>query len=323
MTARILATFGLTCDLTGALFLAWSLFVNKQKAVELGLSRWSGGTLEENLKLPAVQDRLVQSNRAVWGCIFLVLGAFLQIAAVWSVFNKSNLIYKNTEGARTQAFGALPITTGKKGVTPTVTAVTVSGTTKAAAKAAVFKGGTVVASSSIPATISVSVLSSNSGVTVFAAFFGAVVAFIALCWNIMTALRDKGRLKVEATVGFHLEDTKRTPIISIYMTNIGRRPLYVEKVHGRLSEGIDSKAPYFFMRTHNLPKILNEGEPHVEWLPFKPDEWRKIADIYVSTSAGDKYGLSRKVRLQLLQDIKETLAKVAAGQEWLEVEKKG
>ena len=194
----------------------------------------------------------------------------------------------------------------------------------AAVKAVALRGVTVVASASIPATISVSVLSSsNSGLTVFAAFFGAIVAFTALCWNIVTVIRDKGRLKVEATVGFHFEDPKRPPLISIYMTNIGRRPLYVEKVHGRLRRGVDPKNKNFFLRTHHLPKILNEGEPHVELLPFKPDEWRKIADIYVSTSAGDKYGLSRKVRRRLLYDIGETISKVAAGEEWLKVEKKG
>ncbi len=38
---------------------------------------------EENLRLPAVRDRLKQSDAALWGGLFFIGGAVLQVVANW------------------------------------------------------------------------------------------------------------------------------------------------------------------------------------------------------------------------------------------------
>jgi hypothetical protein len=74
---------GLGFDIVGAAVLSLGLVLSKAKAIELGVWRLSGDTDEENLRLPAVQDRLRQSRNAEIGLAFLVLGFGLQIVAAW------------------------------------------------------------------------------------------------------------------------------------------------------------------------------------------------------------------------------------------------
>ncbi len=74
---------GLSLDIAGAIILVAGLFISEEDAVKLGVSRISGDTLDENLQLPAVQDRLKQSRRAVLGLVFLVLGFLFQALGSW------------------------------------------------------------------------------------------------------------------------------------------------------------------------------------------------------------------------------------------------
>jgi hypothetical protein len=69
---------GLVADIVGAAVLATGLFISKERAIELGVSRVAGDTDDENLRLPAVKDRLNQSGRAVIGLSVLALGFALQ-----------------------------------------------------------------------------------------------------------------------------------------------------------------------------------------------------------------------------------------------------
>lgn len=79
MSPNCWSIIGLVLDLIGASFLASGLFVSKKRAVELSASRYCGGTDDEKLKHPQVQDRLKQSRNAKRGIVFLVLGFVLQI----------------------------------------------------------------------------------------------------------------------------------------------------------------------------------------------------------------------------------------------------
>lgn len=69
---------GLVADIVGATVLATGLFISNERAIELGVSRMAGDADAENLKLPAVRDRLNQSRRAVIGLSLLALGFGLQ-----------------------------------------------------------------------------------------------------------------------------------------------------------------------------------------------------------------------------------------------------
>ncbi len=73
-----LTVTGLAADIVGAWILAAGLFISEEEAVELGVTRFAGETDEENLRLPAVKDRLRQSTRAKRGLVLLVLGFLLQ-----------------------------------------------------------------------------------------------------------------------------------------------------------------------------------------------------------------------------------------------------
>jgi hypothetical protein len=74
---------GLFFDLVGATVLAWGLLITKKDALKLGVPRYAGDTDEENLKLPAVQDRIKQSLIAKIGLALLVIGFLLQIVGNW------------------------------------------------------------------------------------------------------------------------------------------------------------------------------------------------------------------------------------------------
>jgi hypothetical protein len=74
---------GLASDILEATVLSVGLFLSKDEAITLGVSRWSGGTREANLQLPAVKSLLRQSRNAKVGLALLVLGFGLQIVAAW------------------------------------------------------------------------------------------------------------------------------------------------------------------------------------------------------------------------------------------------
>jgi hypothetical protein len=83
MDVRWISIIGLFFDLIGAIVLAYGLIFSKKEAIKLGISRYSNNEDEENLKLPAVKDRLIQSRNAIIGLAFLVIGFLCQIVGNW------------------------------------------------------------------------------------------------------------------------------------------------------------------------------------------------------------------------------------------------
>lgn len=83
MDPRWFSVIGLIFDLIGASVLAWGLIISKKEAIKLGTSRYGGKSDEENLKIPAVKDRIIQSRNAKIGLAFLVIGFLLQIVGNW------------------------------------------------------------------------------------------------------------------------------------------------------------------------------------------------------------------------------------------------
>jgi len=76
-----LNTVGLIFSFLGSLALARGFFISKKEAIKLGVSRWSGETNEENLKLPQVQDRLKQKRWGIIGAVLLFIGLIFQLLA--------------------------------------------------------------------------------------------------------------------------------------------------------------------------------------------------------------------------------------------------
>ena len=83
MIAQWLNVIGLGIDIIGVIIISCGLIVSRKKAIELGVSRWSGSTEEDKLRLPKVKDRVKQSRNVIIGLIFLAIGFILQIIANW------------------------------------------------------------------------------------------------------------------------------------------------------------------------------------------------------------------------------------------------
>jgi hypothetical protein len=75
--------FGLVLNLISSICLSKGLLTTKKQALMVGMARWGGNTEEENLKLPAVKDRLDQRKWAVAGLVLLFIGFLLQFIAEW------------------------------------------------------------------------------------------------------------------------------------------------------------------------------------------------------------------------------------------------
>ena len=74
-----LIIIGITLNFFGALALARGLFISKEDALKLGVSRWASDNDEDNYKLPAVADRLKQRKWGIIGALFLFVGFVLQV----------------------------------------------------------------------------------------------------------------------------------------------------------------------------------------------------------------------------------------------------
>jgi hypothetical protein len=74
---------GLGLGLVGTCVAASGLIVTKREAIDLGVGRWAGSNDEENLKLPAVRDRLKQRRNTIVGLTLIALGFTLQLIAAW------------------------------------------------------------------------------------------------------------------------------------------------------------------------------------------------------------------------------------------------
>ena len=81
-----LTIIGLILDLVGASILTVSMFLSKDEAINLGVTRIASNTKENNLKLPLVQEFLNQSRRAKISFLFITIGFLFQLLG--SLFSK-------------------------------------------------------------------------------------------------------------------------------------------------------------------------------------------------------------------------------------------
>jgi hypothetical protein len=84
LATKWLTVLGLVVTLIGAGFGTYGVWVSEDEAIERGVSRWSGGTREDQLKLPAVQNLISQSRFAMLGFVLIGVGTLLQISGVFA-----------------------------------------------------------------------------------------------------------------------------------------------------------------------------------------------------------------------------------------------
>lgn len=73
---------GLTITLIGAGVTAKAVILREDDAINIGLTRYSGGVREEDLQLPMVQNLLWSSRAAKYGLIMVAIGTALQAVPI-------------------------------------------------------------------------------------------------------------------------------------------------------------------------------------------------------------------------------------------------
>jgi hypothetical protein len=131
-----------------------------------------------------------------------------------------------------------------------------------------------------------------------AAWWGAIVATIALVWNILRELRSKGHLKVQAM--YHVENmTPYSPhVLTVRVTNIGSKPVLIQGIAIQRKKG---SVPSHHFFPCQIPKMLASGEFFVQvldrtgWLPHAAEE------LYAWDSSGRHWRMARKEFRRLLE----------------------
>jgi hypothetical protein len=135
------------------------------------------------------------------------------------------------------------------------------------------------------------------------AFLAAIVALTALIWNIVRDLNDRGNLLLSVMIGklkkstdgkfyiFSGEGYENLPgqyIMSIYMTNIGKRPILIEKWY-ITSGSKDEEKRKNIVIPFNLPQKLNESDMHSELTSDLSSIPYPIKKIVVVDSTGKEW----------------------------------
>jgi hypothetical protein len=136
--------------------------------------------------------------------------------------------------------------------------------------------------------------------TTFLAIWGAVVATIAIVWNIRRDLVDRGKLKVVCyigqIVGSGVGPTDPTRRLVYNVTNIGRRSVIVTHIGGKLTADTN-----FMVPNAKVPRTLQPGEYFNEYcdlsvLHDKPQE------LWALDSLGKYWKIPRKQLRNLIKN---------------------
>jgi hypothetical protein len=133
------------------------------------------------------------------------------------------------------------------------------------------------------------------------AIYGAVVATITFGWNLYRGLRDRGQLKISASVrrivegpngarysikhDFPAEGASEGLYIVMTVANVGRRPMRWEGWGGLYKTPYRGKKAFLSISRH-LPKILAEKEHHQEYTELEPEfDPDNIKRLYTGTAS--------------------------------------
>jgi hypothetical protein len=136
------------------------------------------------------------------------------------------------------------------------------------------------------------------------AFWGAIVSTVVGAWNIFKASQDRRKLKLSAFIGKMYPDHTDRDYLVLSMANVGRRPILVNGWGGEKKKNAEGKKE-IFIKPCGLPRMLKEGEDHIEYahdLSFLNDE---LETIHVWDSSGKEWHISRKNFRKLMKDVKE------------------
>ena len=130
-----------------------------------------------------------------------------------------------------------------------------------------------------------------------AAWWGAIVATIALGSHILRNVRSKGRLRVEAIFHVNSNQPCLLPVLAVQVTNIGSKPILVQGIAVQRKKG---STPGYRFFPCKIPKMLARGEFFLQvldqngWLPVATER------LYAWDSSGKHWYMARKTFRHLL-----------------------
>jgi hypothetical protein len=146
------------------------------------------------------------------------------------------------------------------------------------------------------------------------AFWGTVVSTIAVTWNIVRGLMDRRKLMVSGHVGNFLpsEDPEKL-YFYVVMTNTGRRPIVVSTygIVPKKRKGEKGEIRTLIM-PRALPKVLNEGQFHIEFTETLDFGGREVIGVYALDSSGKEWRAKRKNVKLLKKNLLEAIKTQAA-----------
>jgi len=137
-----------------------------------------------------------------------------------------------------------------------------------------------------------------------AAWWGAIVATIALSWNVLRDIHLREHLKVQAM--FRVDDRNRQlpPALTVSVTNVGSKPVLVQGIAIQRRKG-STPSHHFF--PCEIPKMLAPGEffwqvlDQTGWLPTDTQT------LYAWDSSGTRWRVARKEFRRLLDQHRRLL----------------
>ncbi len=144
--------------------------------------------------------------------------------------------------------------------------------------------------------------------TALLAVWGAVLSSVAIIWNILRDTKDKGKLKLDAMIGKFYPDHTDKEYLVVTMTNVGRRPLLVKGWGGKEKGVPGGKKQYDYIIPVGLPRMLKEGEYHVEVTPDLGILSSELEYICAWDSAGKEWKVSQKKLEELVDSAKKRRA---------------
>jgi hypothetical protein len=153
------------------------------------------------------------------------------------------------------------------------------------------------------------------------AIYGAVLSSIALGWNLYRDLHDRVRLRITArlrriaqsdvgpqlyAVAPDLPVARKTEGLFVFVevTNIGRRPVRWDGWGGDYNKPSAGK-PSFAIIPVNLPKMLAEGEAHVEYTDTLHADIGNVKRIFIWDASGKHWKLPHRELKKLKADVQK------------------
>ena len=137
------------------------------------------------------------------------------------------------------------------------------------------------------------------------AWWGAIAATVAISWNILRAVRSKGRIKLQGI--YQVDSTKPIlpPVFAVRVTNVGSKPILIQGIAIQLKKG---STPTHHFSPCETPMMIARGMSFLQvidrtgWLPTDAER------LYAWDSSGKHWYLRRKELRWLLDQRRRFIA---------------